>query len=156
MQPDHRTHLLSLHVVAGFLKNNSTYSTIHRDLHIRKGLPLCKAYIRKLTPETKTHKRYIKENISSFPNPLTYWKSAWKVSNYGLPKTLHLIDLSGEGYWGTLSIGPQRTCRVQKTPDLNSGSPDEHFGTPWSHIGPLFRSSNFSLVPSSNFGLLEE
>ena len=51
---------------------------------------------------------------------------------------------------------PQRTCRVQKTPDSNSGSPDEHFGTPWSHIGPLFRSSNFSLVPSSNFGLLEE
>ena len=41
MQPHHGAHFTSQIEVADFLKNTSTYSTFHRNLLLRKGLPLC-------------------------------------------------------------------------------------------------------------------
>ena len=40
MQPHHGAHFTSQIEVAHFLKNTSTYSTFHRNLLLRKGLPL--------------------------------------------------------------------------------------------------------------------
>ena len=40
MQPHHGAHFTSQIEVADFLKNTSTYSTFHRNLLLRKGLPL--------------------------------------------------------------------------------------------------------------------
>ena len=92
---------------------------------------------------------------SSFQNSSTDWKSVWWISSYGLPKTLHLIDLSG-GKVSRYPINRSPKGPVEyKRHRIRILEVQTNILVPHGPIGPLFRSSNFSLVPSSNFGLLE-
>ena len=85
MQPHHRAHFTSRIEVADFLKNNLTYSTIHRDLHIRKGLPLI-------------HPTYF------VPRPLT---SVFYLRNFriGLPFVKPRFTLRRSWYYTLKQIG---------------------------------------------------